>query len=200
MKETIFQQLEAALLNRLAKAKAGQEPEPEPAAERVVERVVVRDVDIGAMAKALVDLLHWERIAGKPEEYPPVAHRHEDTDQAIGALRKAVNALRNRFVAWGDIQGKPNEYPPTAHQHAEIARVDHLLYEGGSAGQVLTQTVSGKPEWKRVATTGNVYYSGGGGPVFPAFVGNVPAGHFAVVAGDVTVTSDMAIEGVLVCH
>ena len=42
------------------------------------------------------DLVEWEEIEGKPEEFPPAEHDR----------------------AWADITGKPEEFPPATHTHA----------------------------------------------------------------------------------
>jgi hypothetical protein len=205
----LSQQLEALKAARLEEIKAKQpqvvvhnEPVDYERIVTLLAEVVGRFRDEVAPAD---HTHHWEELEGKPTAFPPGEHSHQeiaDLQAYADSISRHVEDLASTYVSWEDIQGKPETFTPAEHTHSELQALLDLLYEQGKPGDVLVQG-SNEPAWKRLNVPQPqppTIVRGGGGPVFPYFdTGPIPAGHYAVVAGEVTSTGVIDIEGVLVC-
>ena len=106
----------------------------------------------------------WDGLTGKPTEFPPEAHTHQQS--GVDGLETRLEAIEDSITSgggfvdapndgklygrqssdwaevpdagaseWADIENKPTEFPPSAHTH-EIAEVNGLQDALDNAGGV----------------------------------------------------------------
>lgn len=133
-----------------------------------------------------------EYLPSQPETYPPEEHQHEGYEDTLEALSRLLELMQGRVdtlwamlplaspppmplppllpptsstVSWEEVQDKPKTFPPSMHLHpqdSDLLTLLALLYERGSAGEVLTKEENGVT-WKPVPVNAFYYPSGGGG-------------------------------------
>lgn len=97
-------------------------------------------VGLGERLDSLEDP-QWSDIKGKPETFPPDAHKHPISD--VNGLQDALTSAGK--PAWDNVTGKPATYPPASHKHgiSDVTGLQTELDGKRDAGKIPTSDVTG---------------------------------------------------------